>query len=243
MLRIAAIFALILGTPLPTQAESQAVTVFAAASLRGALEDIAAEFDSEVRLSFGGSGTIARQIAAGAPADVVVLANWQWMSWLDAQGKPGFGTPSTIARNTLVLIGPTGSPQIENLAEMPVLLQSERLAMGQRDAVPAGIYARQWLQSAELWDAVQSQLAETDNVRAALALVARGETPLGVVYASDAKAEDRVDVVWQVPADQHDPIAYPALAITPAGVPFVALLASPRAAQVFAARGFQPVTE
>lgn len=243
MIRIASLFALFLGTPTPSQAETQAVTVFAAASLRGALEEIATSYDGEVRLSFGGSGTMARQIVAGAPADVVVLANTLWMAWLIDQGAALAGHPKTVAQNALVLIAGSGNGPVETLKEIPVRLSEGRLAMGQRDAVPAGIYARQWLQAADLWDDVQPRLAETDNVRAALALVARGEAPLGVVYASDAQAEDRVDVVWQIPSDQHDPIAYPALAITTAGVSFVTLLTSPGAAQIFAAHGFQPVAK
>lgn len=243
MLRFAALFAWILSTPVLSQAETQGVTVFAAASLRGALEDIASGFDGEVRLSYGGSGTMARQIAAGAPADVVVLANMQWMDWLLDQGAPFTQDPVTVAQNALVLVAPTGAAPLGSLQDIPARLSNGRLAMGQRDAVPAGIYARQWLQATALWGDVMARLAETDNVRAALALVARGEAPLGVVYASDAQAEDRVEVVWQIRADQHDLIAYPALAVTPAGVSFVARLTRPDAAQTFAAHGFQPVAK
>ena len=112
--------------------------------------------------------------------------------------------------------------------------------MGQRDGVPAGIYAHEWLQHIGAWDALQPHLAETDNVRAALALVAVGAAPLGLVYASDAQAEPRVAVIYQVPPDTHDPIRYPAAALTNAGRGFVELLQSPQAAMIFSSHGFAP---
>jgi molybdate transport system substrate-binding protein len=225
----------------PLRADPQPVTVFAAASLRGVLEEIAASYGAEVSLSYGGSGTMARQVAAGAPADVVALASVEWMDWLAEQGLPGPGQARTLAGNTLVVVGPRGAEPLAAAEEIAARLGGGgRLAMGQREAVPAGAYARQWLENAGLWDSLEPRLAETDNVRAALALVARGEAPLGVVYATDAGAEPGVAVLWQVPDDMHDPIRYPAAALTPAGADFLDYLGGPGAARVLAAAGFTP---
>ncbi len=218
------------------------VTVFAAASLRGALEEIAADYPAPVTLSFGGSGTLARQAAAGAPVDAVVLAHRDWASWLDARGLLLPGTMREVAGGTLVLIGPVGAPPLPapDAARLSEALGAGRLAMGQRDGVPAGIYGREWLTHIGAWEALAPHLAETDNVRAALALVAQGAAPLGIVYASDALAEPRVSIRYTVPGDAHTPIRYPAAALTAAGIPFVERLAGPDAAAVFARHGFAP---
>ncbi|MEX3316920.1 molybdate ABC transporter substrate-binding protein [Sulfitobacter sp. PS-8MA] len=238
MNRIAAFFIFIctLATPLRAGAEPP-VTVFAAASLRGVLEEIAAAFPGPLSLAYGGSGTMARQVAAGAPADVVLLASSDWMDWLEGQGRLQ-GPSQIFARNRLVLIAPAGAAPLAEAEIAPRLGDRGRLAMGQRVAVPAGVYARQWLQQAGLWDALQSRLAETDNVRAALALVARGDAPLGVVYASDARAEPQVEVVMEIPDEAHDPITYPAAALTPEGAALVAFLMSDTAQAILADHGF-----
>ena len=241
MTRFLAIFIWLLAQiPAALWAEGR-VSVFAAASLRGALEDIIAGYDGQVTLSFGGSGTMARQIAAGSPADVVVLASPLWMEWLASQGIIDRNAAVAVAANRLVLIGPATAPPMHDLSQLMDRLKTGRLAMGHRDAVPAGGYARQALETAGLWRAVQNHLAETDNVRAALAMVARGQTPLGIVYATDAQAEPRVKVLLDLPPEGHDPILYPAAAVTPAGLPFLHHLAGPDAAALFAAHGFQPV--
>lgn len=218
------------------RAEDLRATVFAAASLRGALDTIAAEYEAEVALSFGGSGAMARQIAAGAPADVVVLANPIWMDWLTDQGH--ISQAQVIASNTLVVIGPANTAQLAGPQDILPRLGGGRLAMGQRDAVPAGSYAQEWLRGTGVWDSLSTRLAETDNVRAALALVARGEAPLGVVYATDAQAEPRVATLYAVPPAAHSPIRYPAAALSPAGQAFVDHLTSDAAQQIFARHGF-----
>lgn len=243
MTRFAAIFILIWSAIAPSSTKAEQVTVFAAASLRGALEEIAAGAPGNLNLSFGGSGTMARQVAAGAPADVVILANMLWMDWLVAQGSVAEGAAVSVASNRLVLIGPRDAAPLERLSDLPERLGRGRLAMGHRHAVPAGTYARQWLENAGLWDAVQDYLAETDNVRAALAFVARGAAPFGVVYASDAAAEPAVRVLWQVSPASHDPILYPAAALTLQGERFLTRLITGDAASVFAAHGFAPVRE
>ncbi|WP_240310348.1 molybdate ABC transporter substrate-binding protein [Pseudosulfitobacter sp. DSM 107133] len=218
---------------------AQDVTVFAAASLRGALDEVAALSSDTVAISYGGSGAMARQVAQGAPADVVVLANPQWMDWLQEQGSVGPDTAAPLLTNTLVLIGHTG-PALSDPDATALLarLGDQRLAIGQRQSVPAGIYARAWLEQIGAWDALEPHLAEVENVRAALALVARGDAPLGVVYGSDALAEPKVSVLWQIPEDQHPPITYPAAALTPAGAAFMDTLRSPQAAGIFSKYGF-----
>jgi molybdate transport system substrate-binding protein len=239
------LFLVILFLGLPARAQTDApvpVTVFAAASLRDAVTEISEGYPADVTLSFGGSGTLARQIAAGAPADVVILAHRDWATWMTEQGLTLDGTLTEVAGGRLVVIGAPGAPPLD-APDAPALLAAlngGRLAMGQRDGVPAGAYAREWLTGIGAWDALLPALAETDNVRAALALVAQGAAPLGVVYASDALAEPRVSVLYEVPAVAHSPIRYPAAAVTDAGRAFVAHLASPGAAATFARYGFAP---
>ncbi len=221
------------------------VTVFAAASLRGALDQIVAGVEDttgqDVVLSYGGSGTMARQVAAGAPADVVVLASTQWMDWLAARGSIDPHGVRPLTGNRLVVIGGPGARPLRSAQDLPDRLGTARLAMGQRDAVPAGSYARQWLQSAGLWPALRGQLAETDNVRAALVLVTRGAAPFGIVYKSDAVGSKVATVVWHIPTDSHDPIVYPAAALTPQGEAFLEHLFSPTAQDILASHGFSPV--
>ena len=145
----------------------------------------------------------------------------------------------------LVSVAPAGTPDLDgaDAAALLARLDGGRMAIGQTQSVPAGIYGREWLEKAGLWDALMPHLAETDNVRAALALVARGEAPLGVVYATDAAAEPGVRVVYHVPDDMHDPILYPAAALTGAGAAFMAFLQGAEARAVFAAHGFVPLTD
>lgn len=183
---------------------------------------------------------MARQVAAGAPADLVVLADPIWMDWLTDQGRMALDSSTIIARNTLVVIGPNGAAPLEPSGIL-AQLDGNRLAMGQRSGVPAGRYAKEWLQTAGLWRRLQSQLAETDNVRAALALVARGQTPLGVVYATDAQAEPHVSVVYFIPSTSHAEIVYSAAALTPEGAALLSHLTSREATKVFVTHGFGPV--
>ncbi len=212
------------------------ITVFAAASLRGALDEIAQTTAQDVAIAYGGSGQMARQLALGAPADVVILAHPRWMEWLQDQGL--VTNADTLLTNRLVLIGANGPPFDPDPDTLTARLDGGRLAMGQRDAVPAGLYARAWLQTIDAWDTLEPHLAETENVRAALALVARGEAPLGIVYASDARAEPRVQVLHDIPATDHPAIRYPMAVLTPQGADFATLLQSQGATAIFAAHGF-----
>ena len=220
------------------------LTVFAAASLKTALDEVAQAYDGDVTLSYGGSGLLARQVAAGAPADLVILANADWMGWLAEGGHVQHDSTRDLLSNRLVVIGPVGAEPLA-LPELKLLqarLGDRRLAMGHRDSVPAGIYARQWLMATGLWQALSGQLAETENVRAALALVSRGEVPLGIVYATDAGADDRVSVLYDVPPDLHDKIRYPAAIITGGKADqaqrFLTFLAGDVAANLFISHGF-----
>ncbi|WP_308915596.1 molybdate ABC transporter substrate-binding protein [Jannaschia sp. LMIT008] len=211
------------------------LTVFAAASLKTVLDGWALP---GTRLTYAGSGTLARQIAHGAPADVVILAARDWMDWLIGQGA--VGRAHVVAGNVLVFAARAGGAPLP-LTSDAVLdrLGDGRLAMGDPLSVPAGRYARQALVSLGLWDAVVDRLIVAENVRAALAYVARGDVPLGVVYRSDLGAG--VDAVAEVPPDAHDPIEYLAAVTAGAGAPAHALIDDlTRAGDVFAAHGFTP---
>lgn len=224
------------GLVLPLRADP--VTVFAAASLGDVLAEIGG---ADVTLSLAGSGTIARQVAQGAPADVVVLANPDWMDWLDAQGALLPGTRSAPFGNALALIAPKGAalPDLSSKAFQHRLGAAGRLAIGNTSAVPAGQYGKAWLQTAGLWESVAPRLAETDNVRAALALVARGETPLGVVYRTDLMASDQVTEAAPIPQAQQPKIRYAVAAITENGRAFAASLSDPAAQAILRRFGFQ----
>lgn len=215
-----------------------AVSVFAAISLRPALDAIAAGWDGPVRVTYGGSGQIARQVAAGAPADVVVLAAADWMDWLAARGHLD-GAPVPVAANALVLAGPTGSgPLGLTPAALDARLGRGRFAMGDPASVPAGRYARAALRDLGLWPVLADRLLLAENVRAALAYVARGDVPLGCVYATDLAGTGAVAVA-RIPPDAHPPIVYPAAATHRGGPAAAAFLAHLRAAAAtFDAHGF-----
>jgi len=225
---------------LPVKTAAQEITVFAAASLRDILENAALDHQGDVRFSFAGSGTIARQVAAGAPADLVILAHVQWRDWLSNR-MSGLNW-SNLASNRLVVIGPKGAETLSTDG-LIAALGSGRLALGQTDSVPAGLYAKQWLTARGLWKTLEHKLAETENVRTALALVARGEAPLGIVYQSDATADASVDVVMQIDPSDHDKISYPAAALTEDGAAFLHHLKSSGSRAIWAEHGFIPAHE
>lgn len=220
------------------------ITVFAAASLRGALDEVVQTHDADVAVSYAGSGLIARQVAQGAPADVILLANTAWMDWLADRNLLDADHRIDLLGNSLVLIGPQNAPDMADIsvAALTERLAGGRLAIGQTLGVPAGIYGRQWLEATGLWPALSTQLAEVENVRMALALVSRGEAPLGLVYASDALADPGVRAVHQIDPRSHDPIIYPVAVLrdraTPLVTSFMARLQSPEATAIFARHGF-----
>ena len=182
------------------------VLVFAAASLKEPLDQIAAQFEGVV-VSYGGSGTLARQASLGAPADIILLANTQWMDVLVEASHVQADTVVDFASNRLVLIAPQGTKMVELSAPaLDAALGEGRLAVGLTEAVPAGIYAKTALQTLGLWETVEGRLAEVDNVRAALALVARGQASLGIVYRSDTRISDAVVEVAEFTTDSPPPI-------------------------------------
>jgi molybdate transport system substrate-binding protein len=229
------------------------LVVFAAASLKDALDVQARRFENaaghRVVIAYAGSNTLAKQIDAGAPADVFISADLEWMDFLEQRGLVATGTRVDLLRNVLVLIAPAGSTSRLRIAPrfgLASALAKERLAMANPDSVPAGRYGRSALQALGVWADVERQVARADNVRAALALVARGETPLGIVYRTDAIADGRVSVVDVFPATTHPPIVYPAAVVSPATSPAKAsaakalldYLASPAARDVWERHGF-----
>lgn len=225
------------------------LTVFAAASLKEALDEAAAAYRKQtgvpVRVSYAASSALARQIEQGAPADVFFSADLEWMDYLQQRNRLDVATRRSLLGNRLVLIAPRASKAQVDLRRPATLLAAlgdGRLAVGQTRTVPAGKYAKASLESLSLWNGVRPRLAESESVRAALMLVARGETPLGIVYASDAKSEPDVRVVATFPEDSHPPIVYPVAALRGAraaqATRFVQWLASPAADALFTKRGF-----
>lgn len=228
---------------------AQGVTVFAAASLKPALDKIAqgyaAETGQQIDLSYGGSSALARQIQHGAPAQVFLSANKAWMDALADEGLLAEGTRRDLLTNRLALIAPKDST-VDLLPEpgapMAQALGDNRLAIALVRAVPAGIYARQALENLGLWEHVQGQLAQTDSVTAALRLVSIGAAPLGIVYATDAAASDQVKLLGLFPDGTHSPIVYPIALLregdTPKSRAFLDHLVSDTAREVFRDYGF-----
>jgi len=225
------------------------VNVFAAASLKNALDDVAARFEHEtgdrINLAYGGSSALARQIQYGAPAQIFLSANVAWMDVLESEGLLVTGTRANLLSNQLVLIaGPDTDISLTIGPDMNIVgaLNGGRLAMALVHAVPAGVYGRTALQTLGLWDEVQNHIAQTDNVRAALRLVALGEAPLGIVYITDAIAEPGVKVVGAFPSASHPPILYPVARLaqgdTAAALAFYEFLTGPAARAVFVQHGF-----
>lgn len=217
------------------------LTVFAAASLKPALDAFVADWPMPLAISYGGSGTMARQVAAGAPADVVILAARDWMEWLAGEGVLD-GAPVNLATNRLILAAPPGAKPVE-LTEAALLARlgpEGRMAMGDPMSVPAGRYGQQALETLGLWAQLAPRALTAENVRAALAFVARGDVPLALVYRSDARGTG-VEVAATIPASAHAPIRYPAAQVAGARPGAAALLAAlGDAGPLFAAHGFAP---
>ena len=212
-------FALLAAPAAPTAADD--LTVFAAASTATALDRAAAAFEGEsgvrARVAYAGSSALARQIEAGAPADVFLSASPDWMDHLEGQGLVEPGTRVDLLGNALVLIAPAADARapvaLAPGLDLAGMLGDGRLAVALIDAVPAGVYAHAALEWLGAWDAVEARTAQADNARAALALVGTGAAPLGIVYATDAAAEPRVAVLGAFPPGAHPPIVYPVAAL------------------------------
>ncbi len=231
----------------PVKAVANEVLVFAAASLKTALDEISEAFakstEQDVVISYAASSVLARQIQLGAPADIFVSANAEWMDVLQQQGLIDTSSRVDLLGNRLVLIGAPDRPtfSISSDLDLRAQLNGRHLAMALVEAVPAGIYGKAALQGLGQWEGVQDQVAQADNVRAALALVATGAVPLGIVYTSDAVAEERVRVVAEFPSNLHPQIIYPAALTSGAqqsAEGFLDFLQSETAQAIFLRQGF-----
>ena len=225
--------------------------VFAAASLTDALGEVDRAFTArahiEVRASFAASSVLAKQVEAGAPADVFFSADLGWLDYLQKRGLLKVGSRRDVLGNALVLIAPADSPVHLRIAprfDLVGALGGGRLATGDPDSVPVGRYARAALTQLGVWDGVAARLVRAENVRAALEYVARGEAALGIVYRTDAQAEKRVRVVDTFPADTHPPIIYPAVLTSGARArapQLLDFLSSDEARGIFVRYGFTPL--
>jgi molybdate transport system substrate-binding protein len=241
-------FALLAGPFAWASAQAADITVFAAASLKNALDDAAKKYEAKtgdkVVVSYAASSALAKQIEQGAPADIFFSADLDWMDYLEQKKLIDTASRHTLG-NTLVLIAPKGatvSLVIEkNFSLLQALGSDGKLAMASVDTVPAGKYGKAALTSLGVWDAVAPRVAQAENVRAALAFVARGEAPLGIVYGTDAKSEPAVKVVGTFPENSHPKILYP-VALTASAKPearkLLDFLLSSEAASSFEAQGF-----
>ena len=240
-----------LATVVALNASAADVLVFGAASLKEALDAQVRQFEAatghKVTISYGGSNALAKQIEAGAPADLFISADLDWMEYIDGKGLVMAGTRVNLLRNALVLIAPASSTSSLKIAPgfaLAAALGNNKLAMANPDSVPAGKYGKSALESLNVWSSVEKQVARAENVRAALALVSRGETPFGIVYATDAYADKGVRIVDTFPASSHAPIVYPAAILatskSPAAKPLLDFLRSPPARATWEKYGFSP---
>jgi molybdate transport system substrate-binding protein len=234
---------------LPAVAQGKDVVIFAAASLKNALDDIAGQWQREtgkkVVVSYAASNTLIKQIEQGAPADIFISADLDWMDYGQQKDLIKPDSRSNLLGNRLVLIAPKDSSVSANIQpgfDLAALLKGGRLAMGNVDAVPAGKYGKASLEKLGVWDSVKDKIAQAETVRAALLFVSRGEAPLGIVYQTDAAADPGVKIVGTFPENTHPPIIYP-VALTKESAnadaqAFLNYLRSPAARAAFERQGF-----
>jgi len=234
---------------LPASAQEKSITVFAAASMKNALDDVDTAFTAKTGIkvvaSFAASSALAKQIEQGAPADIFMSADTDWMDYAASRRVVSDATRINLLGNSIVLIAPKDSG-IGNVAigpgfDLAKLAGHGRIATGDVNAVPIGRYARAALEKLGAWQAAEPKFAMAESVRAALTLVARGEAALGIVYATDARIEPGVKVVGTFPADSHPPIVYPVAATTaarPQATSYLAFLRSSAAKAIFEKYGF-----
>jgi molybdate transport system substrate-binding protein len=239
----------LLASPASAQdAKRPELLVFAAASLTDVLGELTTGFEQQgglqVRMSFAASSVLARQIEAGGRADVFISADQEWMDYLQQHDLIEKPSRRDLAGNRLVLIAPAGSKVALEIAPgfpLVAALGGGRLATGDPDIVPVGRYARSALTRLGVWEQVQDRLVRADNVRSAMVFVARGETPLGIVYATDALADPNVRIVATFPENTHPPITYPGAVIKGAragAIAYLNYLASPRVSETWRQFGF-----
>ena len=234
----------------PTISSAQEkVVIFAAASLKNAVDDIVEDWETRTgktaAVSYAGSSTLAKQIEQGAPADIFMSADLEWMGYLSGKGLTVKESERVLLGNRLALVAPTDSQVTAKISpgfDLADVLGDGRLAMANVDAVPAGKYGKAALETLGVWDSVSGRVAQADNVRAALALVAAGETPLGIVYETDAAAEPAVRILDRFPEDSHPPILYPVARIAgsenPGAMDLMEFLLSSAARRSFERQGF-----
>lgn len=238
----------------PLKASADDIMVFAAASMKNAMDEIVAEWAQETGhtagVSLAGSSSLARQIQQGAPVDIFISANPDWMDTLQGDGFITEDSRFDLLGNSIVLIahGQDG-PEVDISSgfDLAGMLGDRRLAMALIDSVPAGIYGKAALTNLGIWDEIEPKVAQADNVRAALSFVSTGEAPMGIVYATDAVADDNVTVVATFPEDSHPPIIYPAASIAASENPlndaFLDFLRSDKSRAAFERQGFTVLSE
>ncbi|MFY9602564.1 MAG: molybdate ABC transporter substrate-binding protein [Pseudolabrys sp.] len=252
-LRLLAMFALFLvalfGAAQPLNAQER-ITVFAAASLKNALDDTNTAFTKatgvKVVSSYEASSALARQIEQGAPADVFISADLRWMDYVTERKLIKPDTRMNLLGNKLVLIAPAdsklGHVTIEQGFDLARLAGDRRIAVADVKAVPAGLYAKAALDKLGAWSAAEPKLAQAENVRATLAFVARGETPVGIVYETDAKVEPKVKIVGTFPDSAYPPVTYPVAETAdtknPGAAQYLNFLRTPAAKAIFEKYGF-----
>lgn len=238
-----AALAIFLGSGFLTAGE---LMVFAAASLTNALDEVgeryAAESGDEIRFNFAGSNQLARQIEAGAPADVFVSADEIQMDALEAKGRIVKATRCDLLGNSLVVIVAPGGPKISRLEDLAGA-GVRRLSLGHPEAVPAGVYAKAHLEKTGLWKSVTAKVVPAENVRAALAFVESGNAEAGIVYKTDAATSGKVEVVWEIPTEEGPRILYPVARVADsrhaaAAGRFLTYLRGDVAAGIFMRHGF-----
>lgn len=225
-----------------TAVGAQDITIFAASSLREAVEDLAAEYEAQsgtgAILVFAASSAVARQVAQGAPADIALLVDQDWADWLVGQGRVAGSEP--IAGNRLVIAGQRGQQPFSDPQRLVGALGRGVLAMAQVDAVPAGRYGQAALAYHNLWEQIDGQVVQAANVRAALRFVERGEAALGIGYSSDMVALPDLVTLYEFEPDSHPVILYSGAVITGAGDDFVSFVQSPKGQDILGRWGFLP---
>ena len=240
---------LVAGLQTPARAQGGDVVVFAAASLKNALDGINAQWqketDKKVTISYAASSALAKQIEQGAPAQMFISADLDWMDYLAGKNLIKADTRSNLLGNRIVLIAPKDKAQpveIKAGFDLAKILGDGRLSMANVDSVPAGKYGKAALEKLGVWGRVSNKIAQAENVRAALLLVSRGETPAGIVYQTDAAADQNVSIIGTFPEDTHPRIIYPvaltANATHPDAAVFLAYIRSAKAKLLFEAQGF-----
>ncbi len=231
-------------------AAAEKLNVFAAASLKNALDEVSAAWKAdtskETANSYAASSALAKQIESGAPADVFISADLDWMKYLSDKNLIAPGSEVKLLGNTLVLVAPADSKASVQIApgfDLGALIGDGKLAMGEVKSVPAGKYGKAALEKLGVWDKVEAKVAQSENVRAALKLVAAGEASAGIVYQTDATAEPKVKVLGTFPEDTHPEIVYPVGVVAGSknadAAEFVKYLQSPKALAIFKAQGFK----